>query len=76
MGRSLGLCSGKSKSRFQATAELIGFYWICKTIDWAKNDIDYFILQKLKEKKLPSPQADKATLLRRVSLDYWHACAR
>lgn len=38
--------------------------------DWAKNEIDYFILQKLQEKKLThSPQADKATLLRRVSLD-------
>src|SRR5579871_4864788 len=38
--------------------------------DWAKNEIDNFIEQKLKEEKLSySPQADKATLLRRVSLD-------
>lgn len=38
--------------------------------DWMKNEIDYFIYQKLQEEKLePSPQADKATLLRRVSLD-------
>lgn len=38
--------------------------------DWAKNEIDEFIEQKLKEQDLkPSPQADKATLLRRVSLD-------
>src|SRR6478672_8589600 len=38
--------------------------------DRAKNDIDYFIAEKLKEQKLePSPEADKATLLRRVSLD-------
>ena len=37
---------------------------------WAKNNVDYFILQRLKENKLnPSPEADKATLLRRVSLD-------
>jgi len=37
---------------------------------WAKQDIDYFILKKLKENHLqPSPIADKATLLRRVSLD-------
>ena len=37
---------------------------------WVKNDIDQFILQKLKEEKLmPSAAADKATLLRRVSLD-------
>ena len=39
-------------------------------IDWAKNDIDYFILDKLQKEHLkPSAQADKATLLRRVSLD-------
>lgn len=41
-----------------------------KKNDWVKNDIDYFIYDKLKEQKLkPSEQADKATLLRRVSLD-------
>ncbi len=38
--------------------------------DWTKNDIDKFILARLEEEKLqPSPQADKGTLLRRVSLD-------
>ncbi|MDQ2752414.1 MAG: DUF1549 domain-containing protein, partial [Bacteroidota bacterium] len=38
--------------------------------DWAENEVDYFILDKLKEQNLqPSPQADKQTLLRRVSLD-------
>jgi hypothetical protein len=37
---------------------------------WIKNDIDQFVYQKLlKEKLTPSPEADKATLLRRVSLD-------
>ncbi len=37
---------------------------------WKKNGIDNFVLQKLKENKLPhSPQADKNTLLRRASLD-------
>jgi len=37
---------------------------------WVKNDIDKFIVEKLDEKKLhPSAEADKATLLRRVSLD-------
>jgi len=39
-------------------------------IDWVKNDIDYFIYDKLRQEKLqPSRMADKATLLRRVSLD-------
>ncbi|WP_439582212.1 DUF1553 domain-containing protein [Dyadobacter bucti] len=37
---------------------------------WAKNEIDHFVLKKLKEKELSvSPEADKATLIRRVSLD-------
>ena len=41
-----------------------------KKIDWVKNDIDYFIYDKLQQQKLqPSAEADKATLLRRVSLD-------
>ncbi|SOE20545.1 Planctomycete cytochrome C [Spirosomataceae bacterium TFI 002] len=38
--------------------------------EWVKNPIDNFILAKLEEKKLqPSPQADKETLLRRVTFD-------
>lgn len=38
--------------------------------DWIKSDIDRFIDAKLKEEKLaPSPEADRFTLLRRVSLD-------
>ncbi|MBO0930889.1 DUF1553 domain-containing protein [Fibrella sp. HMF5036] len=37
---------------------------------WPKNGIDYFVLQKLDEKGLkPLPEADRETLLRRVSLD-------
>ena len=37
---------------------------------WIKNDIDKFVYAKLEEHDLkPSAQADKATLLRRVSLD-------
>jgi len=39
-------------------------------VSWAKNNIDYFIYDKLRQVKLqPSPEADKAMLLRRVSLD-------
>jgi hypothetical protein len=41
-----------------------------KNLSWAKNDIDYFIYDKLRKEELtPSPEADKPTLLRRVSLD-------
>jgi hypothetical protein len=37
---------------------------------WIRNNIDHYILDRLtKEKLSPSPEADKATLLRRVSLD-------
>lgn len=38
--------------------------------EWIKNDVDNFIYEKLQEEKLkPSPEADKPTILRRVSLD-------
>ena len=41
-----------------------------KRTSWPKNEIDRFILARLEQEKLqPSPQADKATLLRRVTLD-------
>jgi hypothetical protein len=37
---------------------------------WAQNEIDHFILQKIKENKLsPAEEADRTTLIRRVSLD-------
>ena len=37
---------------------------------WVKNGIDNFILAKLESENLvPSPEADRATLIRRVSLD-------
>jgi hypothetical protein len=37
---------------------------------WEKNNIDYFISDRLKKENLkPSGEADKATLLRRVSMD-------
>ncbi len=37
---------------------------------WVRNPIDAFILQRLESEKIaPSPQADKHTLIRRVSLD-------
>ena len=41
-----------------------------KNTRWPRNEIDYFTLSKMEEKGLkPSPEADKETLLRRVSLD-------
>ena len=37
---------------------------------WIQNDVDRFVLQKLRERKwTPSPLADKRTLIRRVYLD-------
>jgi len=41
-----------------------------KDAAWVRNDVDRFILAKLEEKGLhPSPEADRRTLIRRVSLD-------
>jgi hypothetical protein len=41
-----------------------------KNHKWPKNPIDHFVLARLEEEKLaPSPEADRPTLLRRVSLD-------
>ncbi|MBD2754100.1 DUF1553 domain-containing protein [Spirosoma sp. BT704] len=41
-----------------------------KDTRWPKNEIDFFTLSKLEEKGFkPAPEADKETLLRRVSLD-------
>lgn len=41
-----------------------------KKLDWAQNGIDHFVLARLEKEGLqPSTEADKATLLRRVSFD-------
>jgi len=41
-----------------------------KNKKWPKNEIDYFILARLEKEKIePSPEADRATLIRRLSLD-------
>ena len=41
-----------------------------KQTDWPKNEIDFFVLEKLEGAGLsPSPEADRSTWLRRVTLD-------
>lgn len=41
-----------------------------KNQDWPRNGIDYFVLERLEHEGLtPAPEADRATLVRRVSLD-------
>ncbi|MEW6303694.1 MAG: PSD1 and planctomycete cytochrome C domain-containing protein [Verrucomicrobiota bacterium] len=43
---------------------------LVKNTKWTRNPIDAFILQPLEERKIkPSPEADRRTLLRRLSLD-------
>ncbi|MBZ4191891.1 PSD1 and planctomycete cytochrome C domain-containing protein [Niabella beijingensis] len=38
--------------------------------EWARNEIDYFIAEKIEEQQLqPNEEADKSTLLKRISLD-------
>ena len=41
-----------------------------KDASWPKNEIDYFILDRLEKEGLrPSPEADRTTIIRRVTLD-------
>ena len=41
-----------------------------KDTAWPKNEIDYFVLEKLERENLePQPEAEKSTLIRRASLD-------
>src|SRR4051812_38337528 len=41
-----------------------------KNKKWARNEIDYFVLNRLEKEGLkPSPEADKTTLIRRAALD-------
>jgi hypothetical protein len=41
-----------------------------KNVAWPKNNLDRFVLQRLEQEDWqPSPEADRATLIRRVSLD-------
>lgn len=43
---------------------------VVKRTDWPRNAVDSFILARLEQESLsPSPEADKATLFRRLSLD-------
>ena len=43
---------------------------VTKTQNWVRNPIDSFILSRLEREELrPAPEADKRTLIRRVSLD-------
>jgi hypothetical protein len=47
----------------------LGFYQDRET-QWVKNEVDPFVLEKLREQGLtPANEADRATLIRRVSLD-------
>jgi hypothetical protein len=44
---------------------------VVKTSGWVRNEIDAFILARLEHAGLkPSPEADRATLLRRLSFDF------
>ncbi|WP_018615590.1 PSD1 and planctomycete cytochrome C domain-containing protein [Segetibacter koreensis] len=43
---------------------------LVKNKEWPKNEIDYFVLKQLEEKKLtPNDEADKERLLKRISFD-------
>jgi hypothetical protein len=52
------------------TAPAVPTFSLSSDNAWVKSPIDAFILQRLRKEKLnPSPQADRATLIRRVYLD-------
>lgn len=56
----------------QTVPQRKGYLWglVPRNDDWARNDVDHFIRAALDEQKMePSQQADKYSLLRRVSLD-------
>jgi hypothetical protein len=40
-----------------------------KQRDWPRNALDRFVLDRLEREGQPSPEADRHTLIRRVSLD-------
>jgi hypothetical protein len=43
---------------------------VVKNSKWARQPVDYFILARLEQKKLsPSPEAERRTLIRRLTLD-------
>src|SRR5215467_1301811 len=43
---------------------------VVRDTGWPKNEIDYFVLSKLEQEGLkPSPEADRRTLIRRLTLD-------
>lgn len=49
---------------------LSGLFSASTEDEWPRNEIDHFILEKLKQENLtPSPEADKAILVRRIYLD-------
>ena len=76
-----GATIGPTKPFRQPDVPEIGTFWSRLGLlendetNWAKNEIDHFVLDKLKQESpasvqmKPSPEADRATLIRRVSLD-------
>jgi hypothetical protein len=67
-GPGVPLEEGRSHRAFQPLREIA----VPETAssDWARNEVDHFILAKLQSAGLqPSAEADRATLIRRVTLD-------
>ena len=78
-GRSGG--GDTSSRRGPAPASRLPYAWqpvraqfvpVVKQKEWVRTPIDAFILSKLEAKGLkPSPEADRATFIRRATLDVW-----
>ncbi|MEI6535299.1 MAG: PSD1 and planctomycete cytochrome C domain-containing protein [Verrucomicrobiaceae bacterium] len=61
---------GKYEAHWAYVAPVRPLLPVVKNAQWARNAIDRFVLAKLEQNNLqPAPEADKATLIRRLSLD-------
>jgi len=69
-GRPTGAAGTKSRDFWSFQRPVAHLAPTVKQSGWARNDVDRFILAKLEEKGLhPSAEADRRTLIRRVSID-------
>jgi hypothetical protein len=64
--------SSQSKPHWSWQPVLAQFTPIVAQKEWVRTPIDAFVLSKIETKGLrPSPEADRATLIRRATLDVW-----
>lgn len=75
------LDNNEVKAPAPATSSRLPYAWLPLKVpdvpatnqqDWVRSPLDAFVLAKIEEKGLaPSPEADRATFIRRATLDVW-----